>query len=576
MLNFLEGKSSTVAMIDPNHVGKAIRSQLVLGGSFTTIGDTCFDVGLLQLAGVQQNLYQVDDFASDAVVLELCSTANIAKIEKIAAHEDQDSLLATITSLLFLRLFIVVSSSSIIPKRQGIAILWASMLYFTSINISQVTKRNIVGAVIPLICLIAQKEVKKIRLLTSEPAEHYFGCARQKKREFTISDFVMYVESLELAMRHMVQYNFRGGGGTGYISTFSSFLSQCIGNPNSPTSDPTNNNNKNISASFQGIEVDYHDSFNPVSKQIEEEVIKDINEATEVMTTFLVNGMKLGKTEISPFATIFDNMKSLACIYYFYLPGELQKEIQDHNYTNGNVPKEPPIHTVEDVDEENEETSLDTLEYACRQTIRDRIVSSANNANQFMPQALTTSPRSINNEVLLDSPWENLTQTMSFILNQRKDTNLFSNGMQQIFEGITKCIGGTRQVIQVSTNDAQKYNSLKGRWWGKSNKIDDYDVTDSSLVLKRGQLFLYNSKTYKVLNVFAKTYNKWRIEKCVNVKTISKVQAVAVVEKRLTEGTYEIDISCIKKQRFIDLKGKLVKPFAIIDSHGWVETGITP
>ena len=67
-----------------------------------------------------------------------------------------------------------------------------------------------------------------------------------------------------------------------------------------------------------------------------------------------------------------------------------------------------------------------------------------------------------------------------------------------------------------------------------------------------------------------------RIEKCVNVKTISKVQAVAVVEKRLTEGTYEIDISCIKKQQFIDLKGRLVKPFAIIDSHGWVETGITP
>ena len=49
--------------------------------------------------------------------------------------------------------------------------------------------------------------------------------------------------------------------------------------------------------------MDYHDSLNPVSKQIEEEVIKDIKDSTEVMTTFLVNGMKLGKTEISPFAT---------------------------------------------------------------------------------------------------------------------------------------------------------------------------------------------------------------------------------------------------------------------------------
>ena len=40
MLSFLEGKSSKVAMIDPNHIAKAIISQLVLGGSFTTIGDT--------------------------------------------------------------------------------------------------------------------------------------------------------------------------------------------------------------------------------------------------------------------------------------------------------------------------------------------------------------------------------------------------------------------------------------------------------------------------------------------------------------------------------------------------------
>ena len=87
MLNFLEGKSPTVGMIDPNHVSKAIRSQLVLGGSFTTVGDTCFDVGLLQLAGVQQNLYRVDDFSSDSVVLELCNTTNISKIEKIVSAQ---------------------------------------------------------------------------------------------------------------------------------------------------------------------------------------------------------------------------------------------------------------------------------------------------------------------------------------------------------------------------------------------------------------------------------------------------------------------------------------------------------
>ena len=49
-----------------------------------------------------------------------------------------------------------------------------------------------------------------------------------------------------------------------------------------------------------------------------------------------------------------------------------------------------------------------------------------------------------------------------------------------------------------------------------------------------------------MLNVFAKSYNKWRVEKCVNLKTASNVQAIAVAEDRFTEGTYRIDNVCLK------------------------------
>ena len=49
-LNFLEGKSN---------VGKAIRSQLVLGSNFTTIGDSFFDVGILNESGIRQSLKEM-------------------------------------------------------------------------------------------------------------------------------------------------------------------------------------------------------------------------------------------------------------------------------------------------------------------------------------------------------------------------------------------------------------------------------------------------------------------------------------------------------------------------------------
>jgi len=180
LLHFLNGNSRFVGVVDPNHVGKAIRSQLVLGGHFVTVGRRCFDVGLLKLAGISQDLYRVKDFASDAAVLELCSSKSIQKIlrNREIEHEDEGSVMVTLLGMLFLRIFIVISSSSDVPKKQTMALLWSCLL-FTSINMAMVTKRNVVASIVPMVCLIAKRRVQKPRLLTSEPAGQYFGCARQ-------------------------------------------------------------------------------------------------------------------------------------------------------------------------------------------------------------------------------------------------------------------------------------------------------------------------------------------------------------------------------------------------------------
>ena len=69
LLGFLLGDNLTVGVMDPNHAAKSFRSQLVT--------DFVFYIGLLHEARVPKALFNVDDFASDNLVLQLCSPASI-------------------------------------------------------------------------------------------------------------------------------------------------------------------------------------------------------------------------------------------------------------------------------------------------------------------------------------------------------------------------------------------------------------------------------------------------------------------------------------------------------------------
>ncbi len=70
---------------------------------------------------------------------------------------------------------------------------------------------------------------------------------------------------------------------------------------------------------------------------------------------------------------------------------------------------------------------------------------------------------------------------------------------------VVESTGGAKQKVSISINDAQKCNSLRGRWWGKSAGVN---ATSNSTSLKRGLLSLYNSRIYRVLNVFCKELHK--------------------------------------------------------------------
>jgi len=324
LLHFLRGNSRFVGVVDPNHVGKAIRSQLVLGGHFVTVGRRCFDVGLLKLAGISQDLYRVKDFASDAAVLELCTSKSIQKILRNPEieHEDEGSVMVTLLCMLFLRIFIVTSSSSDVPKKQAMALLWSCLLFFTSIDMAMITKRNVVTSIVPMICLIAQRRVRKPRLLTSEPAEHYFGCARQYKREFSCSDFASYIENLEIALKQMVEYDLRNGGGKGYVAGFCSFLRDLVKSSNEPEAEEQH--------IFEGVNVNY--THVNVAHQIELAVLPCLNSIVEDMKIFLQLGFGINANKVSPFARSFEDFNDLAVTYYSYLPEKIRNGLKDHTF----------------------------------------------------------------------------------------------------------------------------------------------------------------------------------------------------------------------------------------------------
>jgi hypothetical protein len=84
-------------------------------------------------------------------------------------------------------------------------------------------------------------------------------------------------------------------------------------------------------------------------------------------------------------------------------------------------------------------------------------------------------------------------------------------------------------------------------------------------------MFRHESRTYKILNVFTKSYNKWRLETRGPANKTTRIQAVLIVEHRMIPNTYEV--ADISERRCISLSGDKVVPFAEIASHGWIAAG---
>lgn len=151
------------------------------------------------------------------------------------------------------------------------------------------------------------------------------------------------------------------------------------------------------------------------------------------------------------------------------------------------------------------------------------------------------------------------------------NVNSTSDAMDGINETIISCISTMSKRTNVSISEQQKANSLKGRWWGFTRQI----VADGTL--QRNMIFRKRTKengreihcVFRILNVFQKSYNKWRIESSGPATKSSKIHCVRVVQDELRTQYFHIDTRCRLQQRFIALPGTGIIPFRSIETQGW-------
>ena len=68
-----------------------------------------------------------------------------------------------------------------------------------------------------------------------------------------------------------------------------------------------------------------------------------------------------------------------------------------------------------------------------------------------------------------------------------------------------------KKRVEGSTTELQKVQSLKGRWFKvKSTSLEDVDGGE---FIQQDDIYVVNDKIYRVLSVFKKSYNKWRLER---------------------------------------------------------------
>ena len=541
LLSFLTGKVSHTAHTDTNHNAKNGRYQILIGGnSVKTIGIYMIDTGMIKKCGIPNEEWRVKDFASDRLVLNLCSARTALAMLNLPGQEQESQVVLALT-LFFKRvhLFSINAKGNIVTARERVVMLWSSLLWVLHVDGTHIiTKRNWIVECVSLAFLLMRSDVIQIHRTTTEPSEHSNAIMRGIVREFSVLDFLSIINKLDSLWAAMVDGELKmvrdAKQASGYLSTIETHAKK-VEVP-SLQGGPVK-----INAVLSIFEQAAEGS---VTSQIWKELKPILNQTNAGMKDFLTSVVKV--KELHPLINKFKSedhhpVELIERIKLCFEPGKTDDLI----YKN----EKRPMHPTEKVNRIssvwNEGTMLnpnididgfqnDPLLRQKREEemiiVAKRMVKDVVDANAKMSQNEKGKKKNI------DTMSKDADTTSNTAVTNSAEVQDGDSGMKQretitrgsVFAAFTKVIMNTSMISTVSNaedivsamlkmdlgkrekgskNGECKFKSLLQRWYGgkikkeDSNKKESEELTRGSIV----QIFESTSKMFVVTTV-------WRVD----------------------------------------------------------------
>ena len=520
MFGFLSGQIGYVSLPDTNHNVKNARYQLIGGSSSTVLGSYVFDPWYLKLAGINQKLWRIDDFASDAVVLSLASVKTIQALQSYTEAEgvkyDIGNYAVTVVSLVFLRLRAYAVNANGLRWRDRALYSFITFLWFSSIQCSTMlaNKRNLLLETFGVMFLVSRSDVAQPRRTTSECNEHTYGMWRMQLREFNIEQLIRIVQKAAIKLDSLfesgLEISRKNAGLSGYQATLPGFL--------------------NSLATAQAREercgpVDV-DPSKEVVHQLWDDVKGVIEQGIAVMLPFL---RKFGAVEgngLSPFATKIETPSDLQkmILAYFATASVLVSTPSDKNLQHGSNNNMPGIigSHINDIQSTTETTNPSSIVGD-----DDNVEVSAIAAGSGDSDGDGDWEEEGNEHVIsFDPPSYKGKTTFDYFMMLLQTDQLCDVGLSAL-KLIELLQLGKLDKGAVSTSGSGKFNSLSGRWFSAKKVSTGTGIGNTNLeedgmtMIRRDSIITLNAKNmdkvvseqdFRVLSIYHKHNNKWYMD----------------------------------------------------------------
>ena len=170
-----------------------------------------FDPWMLSLAKIVQQLWRIEDYVSDAIVLRLASDKSVRQLVQLENLErtefetlnplvvvDTGNLAVTVVSLVFMRILTYFVNAINVDWIERPVYCRATFLLFRSFqteeSIMMTNKRNMLLEKISFIFLVPRDDVSQTRRLTEDGNEHFYVLWRMILREFNMEKLIRIVQ----------------------------------------------------------------------------------------------------------------------------------------------------------------------------------------------------------------------------------------------------------------------------------------------------------------------------------------------------------------------------------------------